>query len=350
MVLALTGAPLRMPEGVRERDIAPAALHHGIAVAFHRGLRLGGADSEEMPELTESALRRRALTILIRSASVEVSHWLTEAGVAHAIVKGPAIAAAYQADTREYVDLDVLVEPSSMHAALAALHSHACEPLEPFDWPRADGIGQLTIGLPSGVCVDLHADLIHTADVRREFRLPSSPLLSRAVRLGVGDESIPVLDPEDSFIHVALHAMLSGGDRLIWLADLDALVRQDQIRWPVVIERARDAKLALVVSVMSERARLVLGTPIPSEARRALRRGGALWSLLLEAFERRRPTASSFHRSVRGQVLVRATRDSTLTSFRALARLIWTDVIVFVVRYPNHPWRTRLHQRRRRRD
>src|ERR1700758_1480804 len=108
MVLALTGAPVRMPEGVLEHDIAPAAWHHGIVVALHRGLRLGGARSDDMPELTESALRRRALTMLIRRASVDVSGWLSEAGVAHAIVKGPAVAAAYQADTREYIDLDVL--------------------------------------------------------------------------------------------------------------------------------------------------------------------------------------------------------------------------------------------------
>ena len=44
--------------------------------------------------------------------------------------------------------------------------------------------------------------------------------------------------------YVALHAAISGGDRLVWLSDLDALARQGQIRWDVLIDRACPAGLA----------------------------------------------------------------------------------------------------------
>jgi hypothetical protein len=242
------------------------------------------------------------------------------------------------------MDLDVLVDPDAMRSAIGALEQHGAYPLEPLTWPRPDGVGQLAIGLPSGVCVDLHGDLVHHADVRQRFRLPAAPLLARTATLEVAGRTIPVLDPEDTLIHVALHAMLSGGDRLIWLADIDALVRHGQIRWDVLIERARAARLALVVSVMTERAAIVLATPIPRGARRALRRRGVLWSLLLVAFEHQRPTALSYDRSVRGQVLVRATRDSSPASLVALAHLVWTDVILFVAHSPSHPWRVRLRR------
>jgi hypothetical protein len=133
----------------------------------------------------------------------------------------------------------------------------------------------------------------------------------------------------------------------VWLADLDALVRQGGIRWNTLIERARKARLALVVGVMLERAATVLDTPVPPAALNALKRRGRLWSALVAAFEARRPTAESHGKIFRGQVLVRSTRSSTATSAAQLAGLIWKDVIRFVITDPGHPWRQRLRERRR---
>jgi hypothetical protein len=283
---------------------------------------------------------RRATAMRISRWCIEVSRWLREAGVAHAIVKGPAIAAAYPDADREFVDLDVLVAPATMAKAIAVLDEHGAEPLEDLGWPRPDGIGELTFSVPSGVAVDLHADLVHREEVRRDFRFLTEPLLARVSMGVVLGQAVPVLDPEDTLTHVALHAMLSGGDRLVWLADLDALVRKGGIRWPILIERAREEKLALVIGVLLQRASTLLGTPVPAGALKELRRDGVLWSWLLAEFERRRPTAASYGRNFRGQILVRSTRASTVASMVALARLIWTDVVLFVPRNRDHPWRT----------
>jgi len=228
-----------------------------------------------------------------------------------------------------------------MHAAIDVLTLHGAKSIDGKSWPRDDGIAELGFGLPSGVAIDLHTDLIHKQDVRRDFKFPAARLLARATTAWVLGQEIPVLDREDTLIHVALHAMLSGGDRLAWLADLDALVRQGGIDWPVLVQRARSARLALVVGVMLQRAVMVLDTPVPGDMLGQLLRRGALWSRLLVAFERRRPTATNFGRNVRGQVLIRSTRDSTLTSLKTLARLVWTDVIVFAVTDDRHPWRRR---------
>jgi hypothetical protein len=134
---------------------------------------------------------------------------------------------------------------------------------------------------------------------------------------------------------------------LVWLADLDALVRLDQIQWATLIERARQAHTALVVGVMLQRTAAVLGTPVPQHALKALLRNGRLWSTLLATFEHFRPIAGSHGQIFRGQVLMRSTRRSTASSMVQLARLIWTDVILFVLRNRNHPWRVRLRDWRR---
>jgi hypothetical protein len=286
----------------------------------------------------------RAVALRAASASLLVSRWLTESDVTHVIVKGPALAALYPDNDRDFIDLDVLVPPAQMVDAIQIFEAHGAAVLESQDWPRPDRIGELTLGLPSGVAIDLHAELIHHENVRRDFRFGTDRLLARLTTAEVLGESIPVLDPNDSLTYVAVHAAVSGGDRLIWLADLDALVRHSEIRWPILIERAREARAALVVAVMLERASMVLGTPVPEAVAAELRRGGVLWARLLAEFERRRPTASNYARNVRGQVLVRATRSSTIKSAVTLLRLIWTDVIVLVLRNPGHPWRRSLRE------
>lgn len=314
---------------------------------MYRSYERGDLGSVEGAALATLARRRRASALRISVSAGEVSEWLRRAHVRHAVLKGPAVAVAYDDADREFVDLDVLVAPAQMRDAIIVLEGHGARRLEEVRWPRPDGIGELTLGLPSGVALDLHADLVHHADVRRDFCLPVESLLDRATTARIVDREVPVLDPEDTLIHVALHAVISGGDRLVWLADLDALVRLDQLSWPELLRRAHEARTALVVAIMLDRAAMVLGTPVPLDVLRALRRRGASWALLLRLFERWRPTAESYGRSFHGQVLVRATRDSTARSVSTLARLVWTDVIRYVISDRNHPWRSRLRARRR---
>lgn len=174
--------------------------------------------------------------------------------------------------------------------------------------------------------------------MRRCFRLPVAPLLERTRTLQLPGGAVPVLDPEDALIHTALHAAIAGGDRLVWLADLDALVRTG-IRWDVLIERARGARLPLVTGVMLERASLTLDTPLPGGVLEALLRSGRLWGMILVWFDRARPVAASHGRLFRGQVLVRSTRHSTLSSVAALFEMTRTEVIGQLIKNPDHPWR-----------
>jgi hypothetical protein len=98
---------------------------------------------------------------------------------------------------------------------------------------------------------------------------------------------------------------------------------------------------------MLQRASAVLATPVPPDALKQLLRGGWMWSRLLAAFEHYRPTSASHNQIFRGQVLMRSTRRSSASSVVQLARLVWTDVILFVLRDSSHPWRVRLRSWRR---
>jgi hypothetical protein len=331
------------PDAVKQ--LTQAADHHGIVLALYRSYQRGDLTVEDVAALATLAHRRRAGALQITVSALDVSEWLQQAGIRHAILKGPAVAAAYDDADREFVDLDVLVAPGCMLDAIAIIEEHGGRHLEADPWPRPDGVAELSILLRRGVPIDLHAHLVVHAKERSAFILPTEPLLNRATTASILGHDLPVLDPEDTLIHVALHAMVSGGERLVWLADLDALVRQGHIAWPTLVRRAHNARAALVVGVMLDRAVLNLGTPVPRDVLRALHQRGAIWAQMLRLFERWHPTAANYDRSFRGQVLVRSTRVNTSVSMATLGRLIWTDVILFVVSNPNHPWRVRTRQR-----
>ena len=144
------------------------------------------------------------------------------------------------------------------------------------------------------------------------------------------EQPIPTLDEIDTLVHVATHAAISGGHRLVWLADLDAAIRRlDGVQdagWDGLVQRARDAGAGLVLAVMLDRARRALGTPLPAGLLASLSSGGRLWLGLTGSFDSLRPVSRSYHRSFRGQLLVRATGPTTAVSLGVLRQLVATAV------------------------
>src|SRR6202041_143754 len=100
----------------------------------------------------------------------------------------------------------------------------------------------------------------------------------------------------------------------VWLADLHALVGQGRISWPTLVDRARDARAGLVVGVMLERSIQVVGTQVPKGVLGELQRRGMLWAAAIRLFEHLRPPAANYGHSLHGQVLMRSTRDSSISS------------------------------------
>jgi hypothetical protein len=325
--------------------VTEAADHHGVVLPLYRSYVRGELGTADATALAVLARRRRAGALQITASALDVSEWLQDAGVRHVILKGPAVAVAYENADREFHDLDILVAPTQVQKAIATFEEHGGRNIENVLWPRPDGIAELSIVLPQGVPVDLHSDLVVHEKERRDFNFPTEMLLDRAITSLILGRHIPVLDEEDTLIHVAVHAMISGGDRLVWLVDLDALVRRGEISWPTLIQRCREARAALVVGIMLERAALNLRTPVPRSALKSLQKSGVGWAMLLRGFERWRPTAANFGRSFRGQVLVRSTRETSIASLATLARLIQSDVIGHVLSDPGHPWRARVRQK-----
>jgi hypothetical protein len=74
-----------------------------------------------------------------------------------------------------------------------------------------------------------------------------------------------MLSMEDQLVHLSTHAHKHGFNRLIWLKDLDLLVRQRgaTLNWQLALAIAREEGVTASVWYALELTRALLGTPVP---------------------------------------------------------------------------------------
>jgi len=180
-----------------------------------------------------------------------------------AVFKGPVLAElAYGGKgLRSYADLDVLVDQAAFGDVVDALEAAGVEV-----WDRNWSLqleldrAELSCILPHGTLLDLHWHPVNDAPARREFAVDPAMLLARRRQVALGRVgTVPILDPADHLVVVALHATLSGGHHLQWTKDVAQLVRSSAVDAPTVAERAHQMGAAVAVAWMLARAERLAG-------------------------------------------------------------------------------------------
>ena len=344
---ATSSSPRPVPlAGVGPSDLgslAAAAEHHGIAPAVHR--TVGAAP--ELPGDVAGALDegyRRQWQVHLRAladlpALVSLLDGLDAGWV---VVKGPVLVEGVyrRPDVRSYVDLDVFVDPGALPAVLDGLKD-AGAALVDQNWTliRRQVRGEISLVLRHGTALDLHWHPFNEQRVRDAFRLPMVELLERARRVDVNGVPTSTLDAEDTLIHLAAHAGLGGGYRLVWFKDLEQVVANDPPDWDEVVRRCRRSGLSLLVATMLARARTVLGAAVPADVPPALAPPG--WRNVIAVADRLSPPQRSFGHTLTARTAVAATRRSGAASVAELARVVWADVVRPAAADPRSVWRDR---------
>jgi hypothetical protein len=289
---------------------------HGVEAFAHRALRdhpdLGARDRELLHDAYHAALyvhlqARHALTEVHEAFGSRVP-WLTMKGavLAYAVYPRP--------DMRSYSDVDVVVPPRALADAVHALERSGATIMDR-NWRRIREHmpGQIRARLRNGSVLDLHWNIVNESHLRRTFQIDTLGVFERARTVEVGDVPVLTLSRADTLVHLALHTCLSGGDRLIWLKDVEQALVHDRADTREVIDRAVswNASLALATIVATVRRTLGAGdvdayTTLASPA----------WRALVWAADRVAPVdrATGLHSAA--QVLrksVRATERTTLT-------------------------------------
>ncbi len=197
--------------------------------SFHQAYRRHTMDAE--------IHRRRAADVITR---------LSAAGVETLLVKGWGIARLYpEVGLRQYTDLDLIVQPGQMKAAIASLA----------DSPAF------------GHAVDLH-DGSGSLD-----RLNFDELISRALSVRWGDLIVRVPALEDHVRILAIHALRHGMVRPLWLSDLAVAVegRPSDFDWWRCLgpDRRRGEWVAAAIVLAHQILGTdVTGTPLAAGGRR----------------------------------------------------------------------------------
>ncbi|MCH1922241.1 nucleotidyltransferase family protein, partial [Shewanella sp. A3A] len=88
--------------------------------------------------------------------------------------------------------------------------------------------------------------------VRRAFPLDVDVMLARRRHHDLSAVSLPMLDPEDQALHVAVHAAQAGANRLMWLADV--YYASQDVDWDELERRSRAARAAVPVALVLDGA------------------------------------------------------------------------------------------------
>jgi hypothetical protein len=257
--------------------LALAEFHRvgGLAYESMRPTQANSSVVEVLRVGYDAAVHRHAKVMWALS---NLSDTLAEVGCRWAVVKGPVLVERLydgRPGRRSYLDLDVLVEPASFGDVVAALERSGAVLLDR-NWKGMLKTmrGETHFRLVADIPLDLHWNLIDMH--RNRMRLDTDELLGRARTEDLRGIAVPTLDVEDSLLHLAFHAAYSGGDRLLWLKDIERSVERWQPDWERVEHRARRAGISRAVGLMLARCRIVMNAQIPAPlAARMTGRGAA---------------------------------------------------------------------------
>ncbi|HET6183403.1 MAG TPA: nucleotidyltransferase family protein [Acetobacteraceae bacterium] len=305
------------------------ALNQGTASLLSRHL-LEAAPGRFPPEMvaacdTYLAARRQAAAEAIAQLAA-VMEALAVRGVSALPFKGPVLGLQAYGDAglREYHDLDILIRREQLIETLAVLdalgyRSEAVAGLRPRrveDYYRYNG--QDILFAPGRLPIEPH-----WAFAPRTFcaELDTGPIFARAVRVEAPHgQRFRCFAPEDTLLAASLHGGKEQWARLIWIADIAALLHaHPALDWTAVLARAAEAGCLRMTLLAAELARGLLEADLPDRVRAEIARDRAVAPLVA------RVRAALFAR-------VEAPSIYTVTSFRWNVRERLSDRLRYATR------------------
>jgi hypothetical protein len=286
----LVVASTREPTVVGDERLRAAALgvrswSRVIAVAVEHGVvgyvRLAAARQDlAVPAWADRRLRDAGLAgiatgMMLNATLARVLAALHARDIATLVLKGPVLAGSLYPDPtlRPYRDLDLCVRRNALDAAADVLErlGFAEVPYEAevartaFAAAGAEGpFHRMFLDAGRRALIELHADplqlgLLPAAEEDRWARARPAP------QFGPGAF---VLSDDDELVHLCVHAHKHGFSRLIWLKDLDLLIRSRDARidWRLVESVAGREGVRASIWYALLLASTILGTPRPPAA------------------------------------------------------------------------------------
>jgi hypothetical protein len=247
---AASGRLARVAGDVEDwKPIETAAFRHGLRPILLRALRgienTGAVPSNCLERLQSECETTRRRNLYLAAELLEVIEALRSRGIEALALRGPAFALGLHGDIglREFTDLDLLVRRNQIAAAAEVLEARGYRPRHRLSKSQAamllrhqceSAFDRDDILAP----VELHWDVL-TPPFGTNFDLDR--IFRRQTALAMDDAELPVPSSEDALLMACAHGAKHAWSRLLWVADVAALM-QKGIDWDDVAEEAERAR------------------------------------------------------------------------------------------------------------
>ena len=269
--LPSSGGNILAPAANLDWDLALelAEEHSVIGVVAERLKESGDAGMPvDAREKLQAMMRTQQLFSLSMAAELfRILDAYGKAGIETILVKGPVVSyLAYgNPAVRSYVDLDLLVRDAAILPACRILTALGFEA----DVPEA----AILAGKIPGEYLFKRAGAqqiveLHTEKTFRYYPRPMriEDLFARRRRVVLEGREVPALCLEDELVLNCIHGAKHFWERLMWPADIAAIVaRHPEIAWERVRQAACDVGAERMVHVGLLLAQSLLGVPVPAE-------------------------------------------------------------------------------------
>jgi putative nucleotidyltransferase-like protein len=255
----------------------PLAIEHGVSGLI--AARLQQLNYETVPQDWREKLqsRMRAQHLFTLSMTAELFRILDAFSKSHIetlLVKGPIVSFLAYGDAamRSYVDLDLLVRHDDILSAAQQMLALGFEPAFPLAAIHAGKIpGEYLFRRPGTQrIIELHTE--------RSFRyypvlLPMRDFFTRQRLVALDGRDVPVLSLEDEFVLNCIHGAKHFWERLMWLADIAAIIsRHPGLDWQRAKQYAADVgalrMLYLALQLSESLLRVAVPAPLAADVAR----------------------------------------------------------------------------------
>jgi len=267
-----SGFPERLTDPARRAELWRLASRHRVYGLAH-SVAARSLGPEAAGEVADTLRRLRRSAAVLQLSRDDLVRSLRAGGVEPVVLKGAAVMDALYDEPaeRDLDDLDVLVHPSDVGRAAAALAESGYGPDPAL--PSAEAYRRHHFHLPlqhrGRPMVELHWALSRPFS---PFQLSEERVLAAAIvaprPAGLG---MRVPRPEHLILHIVLQNLQESFSRLGRLVDIDRIATSSPgLDWDMLSREARDGDLGPAVSLSLQMAKRMLGSPIPDAVIRDL--------------------------------------------------------------------------------
>jgi hypothetical protein len=306
-------------------NLVALAEAHGVTGQLATKL---ASHSLALGESVQNAVRAAKRAQVLASMSLigemfRVVDILTAARIESVVVKGPVLAVRAFGDSsaRHYGDVDFLLRSADIARASEGLVAAGFHPRIPASAIRA----QKTPGQYMFRRARMSPLIeLHTERTLRYFPrpLPIDDFFRRITTVSIDSRPVPALAAEDEFVLISIHGAKHFWERLMWIADVAAIVHgHPGLDWVRVQQSAADVGAERMVHVALLLAERLLHVPVPDPMKRGMGSDAAC-AKIVRKIESWLPYAGSEPLPLMQRVLFRfRMRGQLLAGARYLTRL-----------------------------